>query len=311
MRLHIFSGSSNIKLANEICEYLGRSLSQAEVRKFSDRELYTEIKENVRGSDVYLIQSTSSPVNDNIMELLIMLDTLKRSSAASITAVIPYYGYARQDRKVAPRTPITSKLVADLLQSAGASRVIAMDLHAGQIQAFFNFPCDHIFAMPVFMQDLKMRFDENVVVVSPDAGGAERARAYSKRLHCSMGIIDKRRSGANIAQVMHVIGDVEGKDVVILDDIIDTAGTLVKGVEALKEQGCKDIYAYCTHPVLSGPAIERLCESDIKEVVVTNTICTEDKQSKCDKLRVLSVAPLLGEAIRRIHNCESVSSLFV
>lgn len=309
--LKIFSGNSNTPLAREICGHLAIPLGAAKVRPFSDGEIMVEIGENVRGRDVYVIQSTCAPANDNLMELLIMADALKRASAARITAVIPYFGYARQDRKVAPRTPITSKLVADLVSTSGFDRVLTMDLHAGQIQGFFNIPVDHLYAAPVILRDISDRFGDSLVVVSPDAGGTERARAFAKRLDASLAIIDKRRSGPNVSQVMNIIGDVEGKTCVIVDDMIDTAGTLCQAAQALKEKGAGDVYAFATHAVLSGPALERIDNSCLKEVVVTNTIPVLDKLKKCDRLRQLSVAELLAEAIRRINGSESVSSLFV
>lgn len=309
----VFSGNANRPLAQSVCTYLDRPVCRADVTRFSDNEISAELGENVRGVDCFIIQSTSSPANDNLMELLIMIDAMRRASAASITAVIPYYGYARQDRKTSPRVPITSKLIADLLESAGATRVVSLDLHAGQIQGFFSVPFDHIYAMPVLLNHLKKRFDDpsKVVIVSPDAGGAERARAYSKRLGASLAIIDKRRVKANVAEVVNLIGDVQDKDVVLLDDMIDTAGTLTQAAVALREHGAKTILAYAVHGVLSGPAIDRLNKSEIEEVVVTDTIKTDDKEAVCEKLRVLSVAWLLGEAIRRIHNADSLSSLFV
>jgi ribose-phosphate pyrophosphokinase len=270
-----------------------------------------EIGENVRGRDVYIIQSTCAPTNTNLMELLVMTDALKRASAARVTAVIPYFGYARQDRKVAPRTPITSKLVADLIGTAGIQRVLTIDLHAGQIQGFFNIPVDHLYAAPVMLDEIRARFTERVVVVSPDAGGTERARAFAKRLDAGLAIIDKRRSGPNVSEVMHIIGDVAGEVCIIVDDMIDTAGTLCQAAKALKEKGAREIYACATHAVLSGPALERINESCLKEVVVTNSIPLDDKVKACSKLRVLSVAELLAEAIRRINGDESVSSLFV
>ncbi len=309
----VFAGNSNRPLAQAVCSYLDRPLSRADVSRFSDDEISAELGENVRGVDCFIIQSTSSPANDNLMELLIMIDAMRRSSAASITAVVPYYGYARQDRKTAPRVPITSKLIADLLESAGATRVVSLDLHAGQIQGFFSVPFDHLYAMPVLLDHLKKRFDDpsKVVIVSPDAGGAERARAYSKRLGASLAIVDKRRVKANVAEVVNLVGDVEGKDAVLLDDMIDTAGTLTQAAEALWEHGASSVLAYAVHGVLSGPAMERLNASRIEEVVVTDTIQVNNKAESCDKLRVLSVAWLLGEAIRRIHNADSLSSLFV
>ncbi len=311
-KIKVFTGNANIPLAREICGHLSVPLANASVRTFSDGEIMVEIGENVRGRDVYVIQPTSAPSNHNLMELLIMVDALKRASASRITAVIPYFGYARQDRKVAPRTPITSKLVADLINTAGASRVLTMDLHAGQIQGFFNVPVDNLYAAPVILDDLKKHFsDQRVVVVSPDAGGTERARAFAKRLDAGLAIIDKRRSGPNVSEVMHVIGDVEGEVCVIVDDMIDTAGTLCQAAQALKKKGAKQVFACATHAVLSGPALERISQSNLEEVVVTNSIPVGEKAGQCAKLRVLSVGLLLAEAIRRIHDDESVSSLFV
>ncbi|MBX3129423.1 MAG: ribose-phosphate pyrophosphokinase [Polyangiaceae bacterium] len=311
-RFCLFTGNANPELAEEIGQVLGTPLSEARVSRFSDGETFCEVRENVRGLDTYVIQPMCSPVNDNIMELLILCDALRRASAASITGVIPYYGYARQDRKVAPRTPITSKLVADLLVTAGIERVVCVDLHAGQIQGFFNIPFDHLYALPVFLEDyLKTRFDDSAVVVSPDAGGVERARAYSKRLGASLAIIDKRRERANVSEVMHLIGDVEGRDCIIIDDMIDTAGTLCNAASAVMNYGAKSVVACATHGVLSGPAVERIAASALKEVVVTNSIPPSDEAKACEKIRVLSIARLLGEAIRRIHNSDSVSSLFV
>lgn len=310
-KLKIFSGNSNIPLAREICGHLAVPLGAAKVRSFSDGEVMVEIGENVRGRDVYIVQSTCAPANDNLMELLIMVDALKRASAARITAVIPYFGYARQDRKVAPRTPITSKLVADLISTAGVSRVLTMDLHAGQIQGFFNIPVDHLYAAPVILKDIKERFTSSLVVVSPDAGGTERARAFAKRLDTGLAIIDKRRSGPNVSEVMNIIGEVEGQTCIVVDDMIDTAGTLCQAAQALMEKGAVEVYACATHAVLSGPALERINQSSLKEVVVTNSIPAMDKVKECSRLRQLSVAELLAEAIRRIHGDESVSSLFV
>ncbi|MBE0598590.1 MAG: ribose-phosphate pyrophosphokinase [Desulfuromonadales bacterium] len=311
-KIKIFSGNSNLPLAREICGHLAIPLGSARVRNFSDGEIMVEIGENVRGRDAYVIQSTCAPTNNNLMELLVMFDALKRASAARITAVIPYFGYARQDRKVAPRTPITSKLVADLITTAGADRVLTMDLHAGQIQGFFNIPVDHLYAAPVILDDIKLRLTDRVVIVSPDAGGTERARAFAKRLHAGLAIIDKRRSGPNVSEVMHIIGDVENETCIIVDDMIDTAGTLCQAARALKDQGAKEVYACATHPVLSGPALERInAEAGLKEVLVTNSIPLGDKLQLCSKLRVLSVAELLAEAIKRIHGDESVSSLFI
>ncbi len=309
-KLKIFTGNANIPLAQEICDILGVPLGKSTVKSFSDGEIMVEIGENVRGRDVHVIQSTCEPANENLMELLVMIDALKRASAATITAVIPYFGYARQDRKVKPRTPITSKLVADLLTTAGADRVLTMDLHAGQIQGFFNIPVDHLYSAPVLLEDMKDRF-EDVVVVSPDAGGTERARAFAKRLNAGLAIIDKRRSGPNVSEVMHVIGDIDDRVCVIIDDMIDTAGTLCQAAKVLKEKGARAVYACAAHPVLSGPAIDRINASDLEEILVTNTIPTDAKRKECAKLRSVSVAGLLAEAIRRIYGDESVSSLFV
>jgi len=310
-KLKIFSGNSNVPLAREICGHLAVPLGAAKVRSFSDGEVMVEIGENVRGRDVYIVQSTCAPANDNLMELLIMVDALKRASAARITAVIPYFGYARQDRKVAPRTPITSKLVADMISTAGVNRVLTIDLHAGQIQGFFNIPVDHLYAAPVLLKEIKDRFKQPLVIVSPDAGGTERARAFAKRLDAGLAIIDKRRSGPNVSEVMNIIGEVEGQTCIVIDDMIDTAGTLCQAAQALKDKGAAEIYACATHAVLSGPALERINQSSLKEVIVTNSIPTLDKLQDCSRLRQLSVSELLAEAIRRIHGDESVSSLFV
>jgi len=311
-KIRIFSGNSNPQLAQKICDCLSIPVGTARVRTFSDGEVMIEIGENVRGRDVYVIQSTCAPTNNNLMELLVMTDALKRASAATITAVIPYYGYARQDRKAAPRTPITAKLVADLITTAGVNRVVTVDLHAGQIQGFFNIPVDNLYAVPVILEYLKKRFEgEQIVMVTPDAGGTERARAFAKRLGCTLAVIDKRRTGPNVAEVMHLIGDVRDKVAIILDDMIDTAGTLTQAAKALKENGARSIFACATHGVLSGPAIERINNSDIEEVVLTDTIPLGDKGQASTKIKMLSVAELLAEAIRRIHEDESVSSLFV
>jgi len=310
----VFAGNSNLRLAQQVCVHLERPLSQATVGRFSDGEIQVEISENVRGSDSFVIQSTCTDVNHNLMELLIMIDALKRASAASITAVIPYYGYARQDRKVAPRVPITAKLVADLIEAAGATRVVSMDMHAGQIQGFFNIPFDHLYAAPVLLDHMKKRCagqTEEVVVVSPDAGGVERARAYSKRLGAQLGIVDKRRTKPNVAEIMNVIGDVQGRMVVILDDMIDTAGTLAQAANALVDHGASRVFAYATHAVLSGPAVERISKSPIEEVVVTDTIPLSPQAQGCPKIRQLSTAKLFAEAIKRIHGADSLSSLFV
>ena len=309
----ILSGNSNLPLAKKICEKLGKTLGEAEVRRFSDGEIFVEIKENVRGRDCYIIQSTCRPVNDTLMELLVMIDALKRASAKEINAVIPYYGYARQDRKVAPRTPISAKLVADLLTSAGATRVVAMDLHAGQIQGFFNIPFDNLFASPVLLDYIRREItpEGGMVIVSPDAGGVERARAFAKRLDASVAMIDKRRVGPNVAKAMNIIGDVRDKTAVILDDMIDTAGTLTEAANAVLEQGAKRVFAAATHGVLSGPAIQRIIESKISKVIVSDTIPLSPEAIASGKIIQLSVAELLAEAIHRVHNYDSVSSLFI
>ena len=271
-----------------------------------------EIKDNVRGADVFIVQPTSCPANDYLMELLIMIDAVKRASADRITAVIPYYGYARQDRKVSPRTPISSKLVADVITSAGASRILTMDLHAGQIQGFFNIPVDHLYAKPVLIEYLNTSLNDNIVIVSPDAGGAERARSFAKLLHSPMAMIDKRRPKPNETEIMHIIGEVKGKKAIIIDDIIDTGGTLVKAAESLKKAGATSVFGCCTHPVLSGKAVENICSSDsLEELIVTDTIVLTEKAAACKKIKVLSVAKLLAEAISRIHSADSVSSLFI
>ncbi|HBA27296.1 MAG TPA: phosphoribosylpyrophosphate synthetase [Nitrospinae bacterium] len=308
--LLIFSGRANITLAEEICKYLHISLGKSVIYDFSDGEIGVKITENVRGRDVFVVQPTCNPVNKNLMEFLIMIDALKRSSAERITAVLPYYGYARQDRKVEPRVPITSKLVADLVTAAGTSRVLTMDLHAGQIQGFFNLPVDHLYAAPILIDYIGKKKLKNLVIVSPDAGGVERARAFAKKLNTSLAIIDKRRDKPGVAKVMNIIGDIRGKRAMIVDDIIDTAGTLIEATNALLEKGAKEVYACCTHPVLSGPAIDRIANSPLKEVTVTNTIPLNDHQGACNKIKVLSVSKLLGEAIKRIHSATSVSSLF-
>jgi ribose-phosphate pyrophosphokinase len=307
----LFSGNANPELARDIAAYLETPLGKIKVQRFSDGETFVEINENVRGVDAFIIQPTSSPVNDHVMELLIMADTLRRASAATITAVMPYYGYARQDRKVAPRTPITSKLVADLIESSGIDRVVSIDLHAGQIQGFFNIPFDHLYGMPVMLEDyLKKNFSASACVVSPDAGGVERARAYSKRLNTSLAIIDKRRERANVSEVMNLIGDVKGKECIIVDDMIDTAGTLTGAAKALMEFGATRVVACATHGVLSGPAIQRIIESPLDEVVVSDTIPLSPAARTCSKIKQVSMARLLGEAIKRIHSSDSVSSLF-
>jgi len=309
--ISIFSGSANQPLAKQIADYLEIPVGRARLARFSDGEIFAEIQENVRGVDVYVVQPTCAPANDNLMELLIIVDALKRASAGSITAVIPYYGYARQDRKVAPRTPISAKLVADLLTAAGVQRVVSIDLHAGQIQGFFAIPFDHLYAMPPFLEYLRGRFKEKPVFVSPDAGGVERTRAYAKRLDGDLAIIDKRREKANVSEVMNIVGDIEDRDCIIIDDMIDTAGTLTNAAKALKDQGARSVCAAATHGVLSGPAIERIAASVLEEVVVTDTIPLSEAGKATGKFKVLSVDRLLGEAIKRIHNGDSVSSLFV
>ena len=307
----IFSGNSNPKLSQKICNYLNVPLGEAKVKTFSDGEIQIEINENVRSKDVFVIQSTCAPVNDSIIELLLMIDAFKRSSASRITAVIPYYGYARQDKKVAPRVPISAKLMADLLTVSGANRIITMDLHAGQIQGFFNIPVDNLYAASTILNYIKTNFQDNLVIVSPDAGGVERARAFAKRLHADLAIIDKRRDAPNKAKAMAVIGDVKGKIAIILDDMVDTAGTLIEATHAIVDKGAKEIHACCAHPVLSGKSIERIIDSPLKTMVVSDTIPLKSNAAACDKIRVLSVADLIGEAIIRCHKGDSVTSLFV
>jgi ribose-phosphate pyrophosphokinase len=309
--LILLSGRAHPELSKRICDYLQIPLGKIALFNFSDGENACQIEENVRGGDVFVVQPTCPPVNDNLMELLIVLDACRRSSAQRITAVIPYFGYARQDRKDKPRVPITAKLVSDLLTSAGATRVLTMDLHAAQIQGFFNIPVDHLFAAPVLIEELRRLQLPDLVMVSPDAGGVERARAFAKRLDAGLAIVDKRRTSPNHAEVMHIIGDVEGKTCVIVDDIIDTAGTLVKTAEVLQQRGAARILAAGVHPVLSGPAVERIAQSAVEELLVTDTIPLRSEALHCRKIRQLSVAELLGEAIRRIHEAKSVSSLFV
>jgi len=311
-RMRIFSGNANRKLAEDICAKLGISLGKANVATFSDGETRVEINENVRGMDVFIVQSTCPPVNDHVMELLVLIDAMKRASADRVTAVIPYYGYARQDRKVAPRAPITAKLVADLITTAGANRVMSMDLHAGQIQGFFNIPVDNLYATPILLRYIQKNFAENLVIVSPDTGGVERARAFARRLNAALAIIDKRREGPNESQVMNIIGNVKGKRVIILDDMIDTAGTMVQAAAALEAEGATEVVACCSHAVLSGPAIDRIDGSNLKEVIVTDTIPLHDRARQCTKkITVLPVAGLLSEAVRRIYYNDSVSSLFI
>ncbi|MBA3611357.1 MAG: ribose-phosphate pyrophosphokinase [Nitrospirales bacterium] len=309
--LKLFTGNSNLALAREIAQYIGQDLSQATVTTFSDGEIRVRIDENVRGGDVFLIQSCCHPVNTSIMELLLLIDAVKRSSASRITAVIPYYGYGRQDRKDQPRVPISAKLIADLITAAGANRILTMDLHAGPIQGFFNIPVDHLYAMPVLLDYIKKQNVSDLVIVSPDAGGVERARAFAKRLNSSLAIIDKRRESPNQAEVMNIIGDVQGKNAFLFDDMIDTAGTIVQTAQTCMDNGALSAWAGSTHAVLSGPALERLQSSCLREVMVTNTIPLNGKDQQCPKLKTLSVAPLLGEAILRIHREESVTSLFV
>ncbi len=308
--LAIFSGNANRPLAEEICRYIEIPLGNARVSAFSDGESFVEISENVRGVNCFVVQPTSAPVNQNLMELLVMIDALKRASAGSIIAVIPYFGYARQDRKVKPRTPISAKLAADLISAAGADRVLSIDLHAGQIQGFFNIPVDHLFALPVMIDYLRDRLrSRELVIISPDAGGVERARAYSKRLGAGLAIIDKRRDAPNVSEVMNIIGDVEGKDAVIIDDMIDTAGTLTQAADAVHQKGATRVMAMATHAVLSGPAMDRISASSLDEVIVTNSI--PPQKDLGEKIKVLSVAKLLGEAIKRVHHGDSISSLFI
>jgi ribose-phosphate pyrophosphokinase len=309
--LTLITGNAHRGLAQDVARHLGTTLANTTVATFSDGETSLQINENVRGADVFVIQPTSTPVNHNIMELLLVIDALKRASAKRITAVIPYYGYARQDRKDRPRVPISSKLVADIITAAGTQRLLTVDLHAGQIQGFFNIPVDHLYAAPVLLDYIKRSEFKDPVVVSPDAGGVERARAFAKRLKASLAIIDKRRERANVSEVMNVIGDVKGRDALILDDLIDTAGTVVTAASALKEKGARNVCAACTHAVLSGPAIERINSSSLEELIVTDTIPLDNKKEQCPKLTVLSIAQLLAEAIKRIHEESSISSLFV
>ncbi|MEO7244128.1 MAG: ribose-phosphate pyrophosphokinase [Rubrivivax sp.] len=307
----LFTGNANPALAQEIATHLGVDLGKASVGRYSDGEVMVEIRQNVRARDVFVVQSTCTPTNENLMELLIMADALKRASARRITAVIPYFGYARQDRRPrSTRVPISAKVVADLLETVGVERVLTMDLHADQIQGFFDIPVDNIYASPVLLSDLKSKSYGNLIVVSPDVGGVVRARALAKQLGCDLAIIDKRRPAANVSEVMHVIGDIDGRNCVIMDDMIDTAGTLVKAAEVLKARGAKSVFAYCTHPVFSGPALERIRGSGLDEVVITNTIPLSDAARRCPNIRQLSVAVLFAETIRRISDGESVTSLF-
>ena len=307
----IFSGNSNPALATRICEYLNMPMGGAKLTTFSDGEIQIEIEDNVRTKDVFVIQSTCSPVNNHLVELLLMIDAVKRSSASSITAVMPYYGYARQDKKVAPRVPISAKLIADLLTTAGAGRLITMDLHAGQIQGFFNIPVDNLFAAPIILNYIRNNLHDDIVVVSPDAGGVERARAFAKRLEAGLAIVDKRRTAPNVAKAMAVIGNVKGKTAIILDDMVDTAGTMTEAVKVLLENGANEVHACCAHPVLSGPAIDRINSCDLKSLVVTDTIPLSPEAAACDKIKVLTIANLMGEAILRSYRGDSVTSLFV
>lgn len=310
--LKIFTGTAHRELAGEVAAFLNMKLGDATVSTFSDGETMVRLNENVRGSDVFVIQPTCTPVNDNIMELLLIVDALKRASSGRITAVIPYYGYARQDRKVQPRVPISAKAVADLITAVGTNRVLTVDLHAGQIQGFFNIPVDNLYATPVLLDYVRKRYDtKDLIIVSPDAGGVERARSFAKRLNCSIAIIDKRREKANESEVMNVIGEVENMNALILDDMVDTAGTMVQAAEALKTKGAKRVSAACTHAVLSGVAVARINSSAIDEMIVTNTLPLDSKKEQCGKLTVLSIASLLGEAIRRINEESSISSLFI
>ena len=310
--IKIFAGSSNRALAEAICRAVGVPLGQAEVGRFSDGEVQVEITENVRGGDVFVIQSTSTPTNDHLLELLLMLDALKRASANRITAVVPYYGYARQDRKVSPRVPISAKLVADLITTAGASRVLTVDLHAGQIQGFFNIPVDNVYATPVLLQHLRERTPrDHVTVVSPDAGGVERARAFAKRLDAGLAVIDKRRARPNEVEDMQIIGEVDGRIAILVDDMVDTAGTLCAAAEAVRGAGATTVFACATHAILSGPAIARLQQSRIDELIVTDTIPLRPEAAALRNIRVLTVAPLLGEAVKRTHDEDSISSLFI
>ncbi len=309
--IKLFTGNANPELARKICQRLDQPLGNALVREFSDGEIMVEISENIRGADTFVIQSTCRPGNNNLMELLILIDALKRASAWRITAVIPYFGYARQDRKVAPRAPITAKLVADLITVAGASRVLTMDLHAGQIQGFFDIPVDHLYAAPVLLGYLKELDLGEIVIVSPDAGGVERARAFAKRLGAGLAIIDKRRTGPNISEAMNIVGEVEGKAAIVVDDMIDTGGTLVQGLKALKAAGAGPLLAFAAHPVFSGSAVQRLLDSPAEKIVVTDSIPLSEEARKCEKIVQLSVDELLAEAIKRINDNESVSSLFI
>ncbi len=310
--LMVFTGNANAKLAADVAGALNVELGRAHVGRFSDGEVSVEVQEHVRGRDVFVLQSTCAPTNDNLMEILVMVDALKRASAGRITAAIPYFGYARQDRRPrSSRVSIAAKLVANMLMASGVDRVLTMDLHAEQIQGFFDIPVDNIYALPILLDDLKKQCYENPLVVSPDHGGVVRARSLAKRLECDLAIIDKRRPKANVSEVMNIIGDVKGRTCVIMDDMVDTAGTLCKAATALKQHGAKKVVAYCTHPVLSGPAVERVNDSDLDSLVVTDTIPLQDPAAACGRIRQLSVAPILAETIRRISNDDSVSSLFI
>ena len=309
--MKLVTGNSNLKLADGISKYVGLELSNCDVKRFADNEIFVEMKENVRGEDVFVIQSTSYPANDNLMELLIIIDTLRRASAKRITAVIPYYGYARQDRKPGPRTPITSKLVANMIDKAGANRVLTMDLHAGQIQGFFDIPTDNLFAAPVLVEDIKSKLTKDTpIVVSPDVGGVVRARIIAKRIGADLAIVDKRRERAGESEVMNIIGDVEGRECFMIDDIVDSAGTLCNASDALIKQGATKVYSYVTHGVLSGKAVERVNNSSLTKLLITDTIEESDAVKKSDKINVISISSLLGEAIKRISGEKSVSSLF-
>ena len=309
--MKLVTGNSNLKLANDISKYVGLGVSNCDVKRFADNEIFVEMKENVRGEDVFVIQSTSYPANDNLMELLIIIDTLRRASAKRITAVVPYFGYARQDRKPGPRTPITSKLVANMIDKAGANRVLTMDLHAGQIQGFFDIPTDNLFAAPVLVEDIKSKLTSNTpIVVSPDVGGVVRARIIAKRIGADLAIVDKRREKAGESEVMNIIGDVKGKECFMIDDIVDSAGTLCNASDALIREGATKVYSYVTHGVLSGKAVERVNKSSLTKLLITDTIEESDAVKKSDKIDVISISSLLGEAIKRISDEKSVSSLF-
>ncbi len=307
----VFAGNSNPDLAQKISEYLAQPLGKAKLTRFSDGEIQVEINENVRKKEVYIIQSTCAPVNDNLVELLLMIDAFKRSSASKITAVVPYFGYARQDKKVAPRVPISAKLVADLITQVGVYRLITLDLHAGQIQGFFNIPVDNLYAAPFILDYIRANYTGDLVVVSPDAGGVERARAFAKRLHAGLAIVDKRRSAPNKAKAMAIIGEVEGKTAIILDDMVDTAGTLTEAASVIEKKGAKEVHACCTHPVLSGPAVERLEASSLSSLMVTDTIPLSETAKACSKIKTISIAKLVGEGIIRSFRGDSVNSLFV